>query len=1012
MVLERVGSVISKFPLFVVILILVISGVMGFFSSQISFESDEDDFAPDSEIARANTEVMENYGTQVMYVQLIIEAKNKDVLTKEVLTEILEIEDNLTKDQLVNETLLKTAFSPTGMSSVADLILLLNDLYMGVEGVKMGLDEMADGIEESATGINQFYFFLANLVNDDNILAQANDILNTSQMFLQQPDQMVQPVDNRTSLQKIQTMSTESIKQMIYRTLNFNESEEGLPVIKKGENVETARQNFTDAFSNLQSIIQTISTYPNASVPVTPDNQSILDVLLKIQAALAFAPIPETTILTGTAFVLFDNIEMIGEAFIEFLTKDFDPDTQYYQELSAKGTMILVSMNASIYDEDPDLMLEAERKAIDIAKNRNHPSIEVRPIGGLSIMEDISTGAQREMAFLMLIALGLLLVILAVTYRSIIDMVISFAAIMMAIMWTIGSATILGWTFNTMMIAVPILIIGLGIDYGIHLTLRYKQEVQVNKKKINKAVTIAIASVGSALILATITTCFSFLSNLTSQMQIIQRFGVLSAIGVVASFIIMITFVPAAKQLVDNMKLKAGKELVKDEPKKNKKKDKKNGDKNPIVKFIGLGSFFAKKSPIAVIIVAFLITGISLFGAMELESRFEFEDFLPENSEMGNNYRYALKNFDLSLDYSYILIKGDSLTDGDVLLAMNETIHNMQDDEWVDTTDVNSILQLMQDMALDERSARPTDLYDQEFADMFYNSVLDGSLIPNKNITEIFTWLYESSLTHDSAISYLHVDEDEYENGNLVFDGLLIRIGGRSSDVERGDDIERELKADYKPLKKLMDDGNINYLIITGGLVSTKATMDAMNVSQYRSIALTVVASSIILTIMFFYEKRSFVLGVITTFPIVFVITWISGGMYLLGYNLNVLTITIGALTVGLGVTYAIHVTHRYIEELEKQRDVDKALDETLRHTGMALFGAAATTIGGFGVLYFSTLPPMQQFGTIAAMSILFSMISSIFVLPAFLRIWARLREDRGTLYPELPDEETEEPEE
>jgi len=173
-----------------------------------------------------------------------------------------------------------------------------------------------------------------------------------------------------------------------------------------------------------------------------------------------------------------------------------------------------------------------------------------------------------------------------------------------------------------------------------------------------------------------------------------------------------------------------------------------------------------------------------------------------------------------------------------------------------------------------------------------------------------------------------------------------------------------------------------------------------MNRSQYRSIGLTVLVSAVILTVVFFFEKRSFVLGIITTLPIVFVISWIMGGMYLLGYNLNVLTITVGALTIGLGVTYAIHVTHRFIEELERQKDVDKALDMCLENTGMALFGAAATTVGGFIVLWlFSTLPPMQQFGSITAMSITFSLISSIFVLPSMLRIWARVREDKGTLY-------------
>jgi predicted RND superfamily exporter protein len=111
--------------------------------------------------------------------------------------------------------------------------------------------------------------------------------------------------------------------------------------------------------------------------------------------------------------------------------------------------------------------------------------------------------------------------------------------------------------------------------------------------------------------------------------------------------------------------------------------------------------------------------------------------------------------------------------------------------------------------------------------------------------------------------------------------------------------------------------------------------------------------------------------------------------MYIMDLSLNVMTITISSLTVGLGVTYGIHISHRFIEELQKS-NIEEASCKTVQSTGISLFGAAATTIAGFGLLTFALMPPLQQFGQITALTILFAFISSVFILPSFLVVWAR----------------------
>jgi len=115
----------------------------------------------------------------------------------------------------------------------------------------------------------------------------------------------------------------------------------------------------------------------------------------------------------------------------------------------------------------------------------------------------------------------------------------------------------------------------------------------------------------------------------------------------------------------------------------------------------------------------------------------------------------------------------------------------------------------------------------------------------------------------------------------------------------------------------------------------------------------------------------------------------------------------ITSLTIGLGVAYSIHLSERYTQELERSGSVWAAMETAVTGTGGALLGSAATTVGGFGVLVFAILPPLQQFGLITGLTIIYAFLGSVFVLPSLLVVWtkyagpewakAQIRGDDGT---------------
>jgi predicted RND superfamily exporter protein len=129
--------------------------------------------------------------------------------------------------------------------------------------------------------------------------------------------------------------------------------------------------------------------------------------------------------------------------------------------------------------------------------------------------------------------------------------------------------------------------------------------------------------------------------------------------------------------------------------------------------------------------------------------------------------------------------------------------------------------------------------------------------------------------------------------------------------------------------------------------------------------------------------------------PVGVSIVWILGTMFYIGYTLNVLTITVTSITIGIGIDYAIHATQRFRYTADRTGDFLASVCQTISQTGGALLIAALTTTLGFGILIFAPIPPQQQFGLILSVTIIFSFLTSVFLLPIVLYVWGKYQKQR-----------------
>ena len=173
---------------------------------------------------------------------------------------------------------------------------------------------------------------------------------------------------------------------------------------------------------------------------------------------------------------------------------------------------------------------------------------------------------------------------------------------------------------------------------------------------------------------------------------------------------------------------------------------------------------------------------------------------------------------------------------------------------------------------------------------------------------------------------------------------------------------------------------------ITGSPFSRSDQLNATTDSMRRSIPYAFIASFAIILL----TLRSFKYAILTVIPIALVVVWLYGIMYLFDFSLNYVTATIGAISLGVGVDFAIHMTMRFREELSKQPNKYEALNRSISGTGVALLGSAISSVIGFAIMGFAPMPLFSTFGILTAIMICLALLSSLLTLPSLLYLFSR----------------------
>ncbi|MFC6954367.1 efflux RND transporter permease subunit [Halorubellus litoreus] len=627
----------------------------------------------------------------------------------------------------------------------------------------------------------------------------------------------------------------------------------------------------------------------------------------------------------------------------------------------------------------PERVTDGQVAARELAKDRSDGQQYYLYSGGLMSGQQ-STAISDSLAILGPLALLFVLVVLSIAYRDPVDIVLGLLGIGVVLAWTMGLMGWLGIAFGQTMIAVPILLIGLSVDYALHVVMRYREERADEAASPATAMRRSLVGVGPALALVTATTAIGFLANLTSQMGDIRMFGVVSAIGILATLCVFGLLVPALKVGVDSLLARVGLD----------RRPSSLGSNETVSGLLRGGASAATRAPVAVLVLVALVTAGGAVGATQVdiatpETSFMADDppawteDLPEAVQpseyfLKENRRFIYGNFQTPDKQGYVYVEGnvtsaavlDDVTRATDVAESSDAVLTGPDGDPVVVTPVTAM--------------RTAASQNDSFNATFHAADTDGNGVPDRNVASVYDAFYET--TPRLAARTLHRSDDG------TYDGLLVRIAVNGN-------LDRD--AAVAPLygaAETMEDADGVSVIATGSPVTSKNLNDGLATTVIESLTLTLGVVLVLLTVIFHVREGAASLGLVTLLPIFCSVTWLLGTMWLLSIPIGLTTALVGSISVGLGVDYAIHVSERFAEEFEGETDSETALQRTSTGTGSALFSSAMTTAAGFGVLSFALLPALRQFGIVLAIGIVYSFVASVYVQPSLLELWSRYRSE------------------
>ncbi len=599
---------------------------------------------------------------------------------------------------------------------------------------------------------------------------------------------------------------------------------------------------------------------------------------------------------------------------------------------------------------EPGFLTAAEDTAVveavkAIVDEHRRPGVEIHVAGSLMIAYEVSQSMMREIPVFFLGSLMVIAGALFVLFRRLTPCFVALLVVTMSVVSTFGFAGGLGQTMSLLTQILPSFLLAVGVGYSVHLFAIYFQHLDAGDPR-DAALRRALRHSGPPIAMTALTTIAGLASFLAAAMPPMRDFGVAAILGVGWTLVLNLTLLPALICILP-MRGRTG-----------------SGGAVLATRFLCWTGMTSARHPWKVVAMGLALAVASILSAVGVEvSNNPIEFLAPENP-----FRVA---------------------------------HRYIDDRFGGMATIELYLDAHEENALYEPSVmnriQALDDYFREYENRGFlfgetTSVLDIAKEThqalNANDSGFYAVAQDRALLAQELFLFENTGNDDLER---VVDPQFrqARYSVRSRFID-GNEIARQTFKIERELAPIL--GSEIGAVVTGAMTLIARTVEATTISLFRtySVALAVITPLMMLLIG---SLRS---GLVSMVPNLLPILLTLGMMPVIGVPLDIFTLMVGCIAIGLAVDDTLHFIHGFRARLAESGDPYAAIEETLQTTGRALLFTSIVLSLGFLVLTLSSMANLRALGALTAFAISVAFVLDIVVTPALLILVTRRTAAKG----------------
>ncbi|MEN8243935.1 MAG: MMPL family transporter [Thermodesulfobacteriota bacterium] len=579
---------------------------------------------------------------------------------------------------------------------------------------------------------------------------------------------------------------------------------------------------------------------------------------------------------------------------------------------------------------------EVVRAVHQVVDKYQAPDFKIFLAGSPVVTGFLKKSMMADMRKFMVLSLGAVSILLFIMFRRVSGVVLPLLTVILSLLATLGIMALTGTAIKVPTQILPSFLLAVGVGTSVHILAIFYRRLQQSQDK-EEAIAYALGHSGLAVVMTNVTTACGLMSFSTSEVAPVADLGLFAGIGVLLTFVNTLVLLPAVIALL---------------PIKIKKSNRDQNRRTLMGRFLDRVSHFSTQYPVPILVVSFLIMGLSLAAALQNHFSHDVLKWFPENNEI----RQSTEKIDHALRGTINL---------EVLIDLGE------ENGFYDPEVLNR---------LEKASAHVGSL---EMDGLFIGKAWSLTTILkeinqalNENRPEYYTIPQERDLVAQEFLLFENSGSDDLEDiVDSQFSKVRFTVKGPFEDAVRYNGLIESVLLYFEENFPEAD------ITLTGMMGLMATTLNHAIVSMAKSYAIALAVITVLMVILI----GKFRIGLLSMIPNLAPIILVLGVIGATPFKLDLFTMMVASIAIGLAVDDTIHFMHNFRRYYEQSGDPRQAVHETLHSTGRAMLVTTIVLSLGFFIFVFASMNNLFAFGLLTAFTIVMALAADYLLAPALM---------------------------